>query len=142
MESMSRTCGARPKHLAAIGDLARVDAGAESSHEGDIFVTVHLPEEGALLETDPVFAGHRTAKGDAHPQDVGRQRFGSCKGASLTAVEQDQGMKVAIAGVKHVGDSKAVTTAQVLNGGERLAEPRPRHDPVLHDEVGADTANR
>ena len=82
-------------------------------------------QEVALLEADAVLAGDRPAERDAQPQDVGGQRFGALERAGLAAVEEDERVQVAVAGVEHVGDADAVLARDSsLDADQRLAQPR------------------
>ena len=70
------------------------------------------------------------------------QRLGAIVRAGVAAVEQDQRVQVAVAGVEDVGDADAVLAAERLDADQRLAEAAARHDAVLDDEVGAEAADR
>ena len=55
-----------------------------------------------------MFAGQHAAEFDAAAQDIGAEGFGPVHLAGLVGVVQNQRMQIAVAGVEHVGYSKAV----------------------------------
>ena len=71
-----------------------------------------------------MLAGDRSAERDAQPEDLGGQRLGAIVRAGLASVEEDQRMQVAVAGVEDVGDADAVLRRQLLDGDQRLTQPR------------------
>ena len=99
------------EHLAAVGDVVRIHRPVQPLHAVHVVGPVHLGEERALLEADAVLAGDRAAERDAHPQDLGGQRLGAIVRAGDAAVEEDQRVQVAVAGVEDVGDAHAVPAA-------------------------------
>ena len=61
--------------------------------------------------------------------------------AALAAVEEDQRVQVAVAGVEDVGDAQAGAGGQPPDLLERLAQPRARDAAVLHQVVGRQPAD-
>src|SRR5918993_841473 len=112
-----RVTPAYAEHLAAIGELAWIDRLAQPLHERDVRLAVHLRKKGPLLEADAVLACDRSAEANAQPQDVGGELLGAFERTRLAAVEQDQRVQGAVAGVKHVGDAKAVRRGELLDRG-------------------------
>ena len=69
-----------------------------------------------------MLAGDRAAELDAEGEDLGGQLLGALDGAVLAAVEEDQRMQVAVAGVEDVGDPDAALGAEAVDFAQRLAE--------------------
>src|SRR6185436_18851980 len=97
----------------------------------------HLVE---LLDADTMLAGDRAADLDAALQDLGAKRFGASDGLRVAIVEQDERMKIAIAGVKDIGATQMILAFEHLNGPQHLAESLAR-DGAIHAIVrGRNTA--
>ena len=63
---------------------------------------------------------------DAEPQDVRRQPLGAFERAGLAAIEQDQRVQVAVAGMKHVGDAQAVARLTIAQCAASASPSRVR----------------
>jgi hypothetical protein len=64
------------------------------------------------------------------------QGLGTFERAGLAPVEDDQWVKVTVAGVKDVRAAHARLTRKLADVTQGLAEPAPGHHSVLHDEIG------
>ena len=78
----------------------RLDRG-EGFDLGCAKLGAHLVD---LFAPDAVLAGDRAADGDAQLQDRPAQDFGPLHLAVDAGVIEDQGVQIAVAGVKYVGD--------------------------------------
>ena len=91
-----------------------------------IGLAVHLAEELPLLEADAVLAGDRAAEADAQAQDLRGEHLGAIVRAGLAAVEEDERVQVAVAGVEHVGDADAVLRATAPRWSASASPSRAR----------------
>ena len=80
------------------------------------------------------------ARRDAKPQDLGRQRLHPLPHPRLIGAVKDEGVKVAVAGMEHIGHRQAVALAQFADGPHHFRERRARHHPVLEVVAGEATA--
>ena len=86
--------------------------------------------------------GDAAADGDAGPQDVFARGDHLVQFSWSPHVEEDVGVQVAIAGVKHVGDAQMVSGADGRNLPHDLRQPATRHHTVLHVVVGGQRPQR
>src|SRR5579862_4813903 len=66
----------------------------------------HGRHQFALFQADAMFAGQNAADFDAQLEDRRAESFGTCKFVTLHHVEDDERVKIAIAGVKHVAKAE------------------------------------
>ena len=83
----------------------------------------HGGHEVPFLHADAVFARQRAADLHAQAQNVRAEFLGLAQFFGVVGVKQDQGMQVAVASVKHIGDPQAVLPGQLADSGEDLGQP-------------------
>ena len=66
-----------------------------------------------------MFAGQDAAEFDAAAQDIGAEGFRPLHLAGLVGIVENQGMQIAVASMKHIGDAQIVL-------GREIADPRQR----------------
>src|SRR5690348_17738829 len=87
-------------------DLSRIEQtiGVESAFQTLLLRKISFAEHGrhqfALFQTHAMFAGQDAAHFDAESEDGGAKRFGALKLVALHHVEDDERVKVAVAGMK------------------------------------------
>jgi hypothetical protein len=127
--------------LSAIGDSFRIDGRPQAMHEFCIGLAIHFAKERFLFESHTMLAGDRAAQADAQPDDFPCQFLSMVERSFLAAIKHDEGMQIAVTGVKDIGNTDSEFLAETIDFGERLAKPRSRYDTVLHDEVRTESAN-
>src|SRR6478672_7760451 len=122
------------KHLAGVEQALRVEGAFQPLLLIEIDLAEHLAHQIALLDADAVLAGEHAAKLDAAAQDVGAEGLRPCHLAGLVGIVEDQGMKIAVAGVKYVGDPKLVFLRELADARQRLRQ-RAAWDGTVHAEI-------
>src|SRR5438477_7687496 len=92
----------------------------------------------ALFQADAVLARNAAAVRHARAQDVGAGGDRTLQLARTFLVEEDERMKIAVAGVKHVGDPQFVTAPDLIDFAQHVGKTRARYDAVLHVVVRTD----
>src|SRR5258705_11541807 len=96
------------KYLARVEQALGVERAFEPLLLVEIYLAEHLAHQVALLDADAMFTGQHAAEFDADPQDIGAEGFRPLDLAWPVGIVQDQGMQVAVAGMKHIGDAEVV----------------------------------
>src|SRR5271154_6553486 len=68
----------------------------------------HNRHQVALLDPDAMLAGEHAADLDAKLENVGPERLRALQFPRLIGIVKDQRMEIAVTGMEHVGDAKAV----------------------------------
>ncbi len=130
------------KHFSRIEQPLRVEGAFQALLLVQINLAEHLAHEVALFDADAMFAGQHAAEFDAAAQDVGTERLGSLDLAGLVGVVEDQGMQIAVAGVKNVGDAKTVFFGEIADSRQRLRQRPARNSPVHAEIIGRNPPHR
>src|SRR5678815_2206937 len=77
-----------------------------------------------------MLAGNGASHLDAALEDFCAKSFGASNRLRVAIVEQDQRMKVAVAGVKNIGTTQRVLAFERLNGPKHFAESLARNGPI------------
>src|SRR6266446_9284584 len=96
------------KYLAGVEQALGVERTFEPLLLVEIDLAEHFAHQVALLDADAMFAGQHAAEFDADPQDVGAEGLRPLDLAGPVGIVQDQRVQVAVAGMKHVGDTEVV----------------------------------
>ena len=70
------------------------------------------------------------------------ERLGAFERAGFAAVEKNERMQIAVAGVKDIRATQPSFARHLADAAQRFAEPAARHDAVLHDEIRRQAADR
>ncbi len=89
-----------------------------------------------------MFAGDGTAHFDAEADDFVRGDDCAAKLFFFASIEKNDGMQVAVAGVKDVADPQPAGRRELRDPPQHRRQLGPRHDPVLDVVVGADPPHR
>src|ERR1700686_3796889 len=73
-----------------------------------------------------MFAGDRSAGGDAQLENMRRKRLGRFFLSRDAPVVKNEGMEITVAGVKHIGDAQAGFPAETLNFAHHPRRRRSR----------------
>src|SRR5450759_4324119 len=110
------------EYLAGIEQALRVERAFQPLLLVEIDLAEHLAHQVALFDADAMFAGEHTAELDADPQNIRTKSFGPLHFAGLVGIVQDQGMQVAVPGMKHIGDAQIVLGREVADPRQRLRQ--------------------
>src|SRR5919202_3372213 len=94
------------EHLARIGQAARVEGVFDLQHLAHVFLTEDERHQVLFLHPDAVLTSEGAASGRADVHHLSARVDHPLLGASLVGVPHDEWVKVAVAGVKHVGDAE------------------------------------
>ena len=114
--------------------------GIEGAFHAHLLVEVDLGElhahQVALLDADAMLAGQHAADPHAQSQDVGAQLLAAPQLVGIVGVEQDQRMKIAVAGMEDVHDAQAILLRQDAHLGQHLDQLAARHRAVEAHVIG------
>src|SRR6266571_4544627 len=79
------------------------DEAAFKAHQESAHFRTYIAGEAL-----PLLAGEDAAEFDADPQDIGAEGFRPLDFARLVGIVEDQRMQIAVAGMKHIGDTEIV----------------------------------
>ena len=119
------------KHLSRIEQALRVEGAFQPLLLVEVDLAEHFGHQVALLDADAVLAGQDAAKLDAAAQNIGAEGLGPLHLARLVG---NQGMQIAVAGVKHVGDAEIVFLREVADARQRLRQ-RAAGNGAVHAEI-------
>ena len=111
---------------------AGLNAARTRCHQREIVRRKNQRHEFVFFHADAVFAGERAAHGDAVPHDFAARRDHARELRAIALVEQDQRMKVAVAGMKNIADLQIVFAADFLDAPQSFRQARARNHAVLH----------
>ena len=83
-----------------------------------------------------MLAADAAARRDAEPQNFGPQLLHPLLHTGITGAIKDQGVKVAVAGMEHIGHGQVIALAQFTDRPHHLRERRAGHHPVLEVVAG------
>ena len=132
----------RRKHLAGVQKPLRIERAFQALLLVEVVLGEHDAHQVALLDPDAVLAGQHPAHFDAQPQDVGPEGLGLVELSGLVGVVEDQGVQVAVAGVKHVGDPEAVRLGHLGDAAQDLGHAVARDGAVHAVVVRRDASDR
>lgn len=92
-----------------------VEGVANGDHGGQILGREQLGHEGHLLDADAVLSGHAAADTDAFFEDLMAGMKNSLDLVAIALVEEQDGMNIAVAGMKHVRNSNVVAMGDILD---------------------------
>src|SRR4029077_2735127 len=111
-------------------DLAGVEGGIGSkgvvnaAHEVEISVGEEERHELGFFHANAVFAGERAADFDAVADDFGGGFEGAFELSSVTGIEKDDWVEIAVASVENIADLKAVLIADFADTAKGLGKFR------------------
>src|SRR5882724_9985252 len=130
------------KHFSGIEQAVRIERAFQPLLLIEIDLAEHFRHQIALLDADAMFAGQDAAKLDATAQDVGAEGFRPLHLAGLVGVVEDQGMQIAVAGVKHVGDAETVLLRKLADAREGFRQRAAWYGAVHAEIIGRDAPDR
>ena len=98
----------RRQYFAWIQAILRIEQHLEISDHVERIQREQTVHQLVFLHPDAVLAGDRSAYGNAVRQNVFARALGFVEIARLVVIEQDDGMHVAVTGMKDVADGEAV----------------------------------
>ena len=93
-----------------------------------------------FFDAHAVFAGDRAAHGHAGFEDVGTKEFAAAHLLGVAGVKQNEGVQVAVSGVKDVGAAQLVFGLHFGNGQQHVGQAFAWDGAVHAHVVGADAA--
>src|SRR6266705_2870852 len=114
----------------------------DAAHEIEVGVGEKKRHELALFHADAVLAGERPADFFAIADDFSGGFKGAFELGGITRIVEDDGVQVAVAGVKNIADLKAVLLADLLDAAQRLRKFRTRNNAVENVIAGGKAAER
>ncbi len=132
----------RRHHLARVGEAGRVERAAQALERVEIGLGVHRGHVRLLVDADAVLTGDRAVGVDTRLDDQAGELLGLLRLAGAGRVVADEGVKIAVAGVEHVGDLEVVFVGELVDPPQHLDEPGAGDDAVLDVVGGGDPAHR
>jgi hypothetical protein len=129
------------EHFARIGDAEWVKRGAQTSEAIDFLAREHRWQEIAFFDADSMLSSYRASHLDAHVQDSAGKLFCLFQRAWLPAIKQNQGVQVAIPGVKNIRAPQTGLSRHLADPAQRFTQPPSRNNPILDNEVGRKAAD-
>ena len=114
----------------------------DAAHEREIGVGEEERHQLVFFHADAVFAGQAAADLHAIADDFGGDFHGALQLRGVARIEENDGVQVAVAGVKDVADEAAILLAKLLNVAERLRKLAAWNDAVEDIVAGSDAAER
>ena len=130
------------KDLAGIQRAGGIHGIVDAAHEGEVRVGEEQRHEFALFHADPVLAGEAAADFDAITDDFGGGFEGAFELFGVARIVENDGVKIAVAGMEDVADVKAELLADFLNAAKSLRKFRAGDDAVEYVDAGGDAAER
>jgi hypothetical protein len=130
------------QHLLRVHPPGGIERAPNARLRREVVVGEHERHEVPLLESDAMFARKRAPGVDAEPDDLLRRSEHALQHARLAPVERQEGVKVAVARVEHVGDGDALARADRVDAGQDLDQLRARHHGVVEVVVRRDLRDR
>src|SRR5207248_4518762 len=106
--------------LSGIHEALRIEYAADAIHHLEVVIREDIADVLALFQADAVFAGYRSASIGAKPQDLVADPEHGFVLTRFERIEEDERVKVAVAGVEHVADLEAGALADCIDLRERL----------------------
>ena len=127
-------------------DFAGVEGGigiegvVDAAHEIEIGVGENERHELGLFHADAMFAGERAADFEAVADDLGGGLHSAFELRGIARIVEDDGVEVAVTGVKNIADLKAELRADLLNAAKGLRKLRTRDDAIEDVIAGREAA--
>ena len=102
----------------------------------EVGLAEHLGHQVAFFDADAMFARQHAADLDAQAQYVGPESLGALELAFLHHVENDQGVEIAVAGMKDIAEAQAILFGQDSHLVQYLRQGMARDGAVHADHVG------
>src|SRR5262249_22797124 len=128
--------------LARIADAGRVERAPHELHGIQIDLAEHLRHIGLLVSTDAMLTGDGAAGVNAIFKNLGCDRLRVRGLARNRLVIADERVKVSVARMKNVPDSKPRPCFERAYPPEHLRQLRARNDPVLNVVTRGDPPHR
>src|SRR5215204_1245848 len=132
----------RRHHLAGVREAGGIERAAQPLERVEVGLAEHLRHVLLLVDADAVLAGDRAARLQARVEDPAGELLGALGLALVAAVEADERMEVAVAGVEDVGDDHPVLLRQRVDRLQHLGQLGARDHAVLHEVVRRHPAHR
>jgi hypothetical protein len=133
---------AEGKDFAGIERGIGIEGVMDASHEIEIGVGEDQRHELGLFHADTVLAGERAADFDAVTDDFGGGLHGAFELRGVARIVQNDGVQIAVPGMKNVADLKAELRANLLDAAESLRKFRTRDDAIEDVIAGSEAAER
>src|SRR5579872_4494215 len=118
-------------HLLRIQQRLRIEHVAQPRHHFEVIFGEHERHQVHLLASHAVLPGNRAAHAHAIAHDFLGGLSAVLGFARILAIEQDQWVKVSIAGVKNIPDGQVILLADALDLGQRFGNPGARDNAIL-----------
>src|SRR5258708_6202735 len=122
------------KHFSGVEQALRIEGAFQPLLLIEVDLAEHLGHQVALLDADAMFAGQDAAELDAAAQDVGAEGLSPLHLAGLVGIVEDQGLQIAVAGMKHVGDAELIFFRKLADARQGLLQ-RAARNGALHAEI-------
>src|SRR6266853_3796788 len=93
--------------FSGIHEALRIENAADTIHHLEVVIREDIADVLALFQADPMFAGDRSTGIGAEPQDFVADAEHGLILTRFERIEEDERVKVAVAGVEHVADLEA-----------------------------------
>ena len=118
----------------------RIECTVDAAHEIEIGVGEEKRHQFTFFHTDAVLAGEAAADLDAVANDFGGCLHGALELFVVAQIVENDGMKIAVAGMEDVADVESELSTDFLDAAERLRKFRTRDDAVEDVDPRGDAA--
>src|SRR5713226_7259205 len=111
---------AEGEDLSGIEERGGIECVVDAAHEREVRVGKDERHELAFFHADAMLTGERAAQINAMANDFGGRFDGAAELGGIAGIEENDGMQVAVAGVKNVADGEAVFLADFIDVAKGL----------------------
>ena len=133
---------AKRENLAGIQRTLWIERVVDAAHEVEVGVGEEKWHQFAFFHANTVFAGEAAANFDAVANDCGGGLHGALELLVVAEIVENDGMEIAVTGVKDVADLESELIADFLNAAQRLWKLGAGNYAVEHVDAGGDATER
>src|SRR5438132_1318279 len=130
------------KELAGVRAAVGIENAADPIHHFEVVIREDIADVLTFFQTDPMFAGHRSAGIGTELQDLVADPKHGFVLTRFERIEENERVKVAVAGVEHVADLETGALADGVDLRERLGPPRGGPQSLDHINVRRQATHR
>jgi len=97
------------KYLAGVKQTVGIECAFQALLMREVALIEHRSHQVAFFDADTVLTGQHAADLDAELQYIGSKSLGSLDLFGPIGIIQDERVKIAVAGMEHVGDGEPIT---------------------------------
>src|SRR5256884_985286 len=131
---------AEREDLAGIEQTSGIEGVVDAAHEVEIGVGKRKRHQLGLFHADAVFAGECATNFHAIADDFRGGLHGMFELPPIARIVENDGMKVAVAGVENIANVETISRADLADAAKRLRKFGARNDAVENIVAGSEAA--